>query len=94
MNNYELTVILRTANSESLKEKVKEILTKFEVTISEEAPWGTKRLAYEIDDEKEGYYFFALIEALPENVDKIIAEFRLIPDILRYMFVKTRPATA
>ncbi|HOO70498.1 MAG TPA: 30S ribosomal protein S6 [Spirochaetota bacterium] len=89
MNKYELTVLLRPKASETLLAKVKEILQKFNVTVIEEpANWGLKKLAYEIDSEREAYYFFAIVEAAPEAVQKIINEFRLIHDILRYLFVK------
>ena len=88
MNNYELTVILRHKNSEALKEKVKEILAKFNVTITEEAHWGTQRLAYEIDGEREGFYFFAYVQTSPDMVEKATAELKLNQDILRIMFVK------
>ena len=92
MNSYELTVLLRTMESDSLIVKVKDILQKYNVTIKEEAPWGVKKLAYEIDGEKEAYYFFAIIEAAPESIKTIINDFRLIPDILRYLFVKNTKA--
>ena len=88
MNNYELTVILRNKNSEALKEKVKEILTKFNVTITEEAHWGNRRLAYEIDGDREGFYFFAYVQTSPDMVEKVTTELRLNQDILRTMFVK------
>ncbi|HOW81835.1 MAG TPA: 30S ribosomal protein S6 [Spirochaetota bacterium] len=93
MINYELTVLLRPKTSETILVKVREILQKFNVKINEEpAGWGQKRLAYEIDGEREAYYFFALIEATPDSVSKIISEFRLIHDILRFLFVKIEKA--
>jgi len=88
VNNYELTVILRNREVESLKEKLSGILQKHGVTVVKEDSWGTKRLAYMIEEEKEGYYFFAHVQAAPEIVDKVIVDFRLTPDILRFLFVK------
>jgi small subunit ribosomal protein S6 len=76
--------------AEGLVEKVKEILQKFGVSIVTEDPWGLKKLAYEIDGERSGYYYFAHIDSPAESVDKMIAEFRLISDIMRYMFIKTK----
>ncbi len=90
MNKYELTVILRNTTAESLKEKVKEILEKFQVKILEEDTWGVKKLAYEIDGEREGTYLLFNIEAPTESIDKIISEFRINADILRYLFVKVK----
>ena len=88
MNNYELTVIVKTQETESLKEKVKDILKKHGAVITKEDHWGIKRLAYEIAREREGYYMFMFVDAEPQAVDKIQKEFRLNADILRYLFIK------
>ena len=87
MNNYELTVIVRNRDVESHKEKVKEILTKNGVVITKEDHWGLKKLAYEIDREREAYYMYMLLDSAPSAIDKIKKEFALNADILRYLFV-------
>ena len=87
MKSYEFTVVLRPETAEGVVQKVKETLEKFGVSIVSEDPWGLKKLAYEIDGETSGYYFFANIESPPESVEKIISEFRLMADVMRYMFV-------
>ncbi len=90
MNHYELTVIVRNRDTESHKEKVKEVLQKHGAVITKEDHWGIKKLAYEISKEREGYYMFMLVDADTQEVDKIQKEFGLNADILRYLFV--RPA--
>ncbi len=92
MNTYELTVILRLKELEATQEKMKDILSKSGITIVSEEPWGNKKLAYEIDNEREGYYFFATVQTSPETVEKVISEFRLNHEILRYLFVKIKAA--
>jgi len=87
MNNYELTVIVRNRDVETHKEKVKEILVKNGVTITKEDHWGIRKLAYEIDREKEAYYMYMLLDSAPAAIDKIQKEFGLNADILRYLFV-------
>ncbi len=87
MNNYELTVIVRNRDVESHKEKVKEILTKNGAIITKEDHWGQRKLAYEIDREKEAFYMYMLVDADPASIDKIQKEFGLNADILRYLFV-------
>jgi small subunit ribosomal protein S6 len=87
MKNYELTVILRNKDADSLRQKVLDILSKQKVTISNEDSWGNKKLAYEIQGEKEGFYILFNLEASPDSISKIISEFKLNPDILRYLFV-------
>ena len=88
MNSYELTVIVKNHETEPLKEKVKDILSKHGAVITKEDHWGIRRLAYEIAREREGYYMFMLVDAEPQAVDKIQKEFRLNADILRYLFIK------
>lgn len=86
---YELTVILRiTDNVESLKETVKNILQKYGVSIISEDSWDVRKLSYEISGENEGYYLFMTIDSKPDSVQKIIREYRLNSDILRYFFIK------
>ena len=90
MNNYELTVILKNGEAESLTAKVKEILQKFEAKIVKEDAWGLKKLAYTIMDESDGYYLYLELEAPSDSVAKISAEFKLISSILRYMFIEPK----
>ncbi len=87
--SYELTLILRNTDIlESLKEQVKKILNKYGVSVISEEAGNVKKMAYPIDDETEGYFFFMLIESPANAVEKIIGEFRLNNDILRYFFIK------
>jgi len=88
MNLYELTVIVRNRETESHKEKVKEILQKHGAIITKEDHWGIKKLAYEISKEREGYYMFMLVDAASSAIDRIQKEFGLNADILRYLFVR------
>jgi small subunit ribosomal protein S6 len=87
--SYELTLILRVSdNVESLKELIKKIFQKYGVTVISEDKWDVKKLAYPIDDETDGYYCFMSVESPTDSIDKIIADFRLNNDILRYFFIK------
>jgi len=90
MNTYELTVILRKDDVEGLSTKVKDSLQKHDVSIVKQDDWGIKRLAYEISNEREAYYMFMIVESDPAAIDKILADFRLDANILRYLFVKIK----
>ncbi|MBN2079989.1 MAG: 30S ribosomal protein S6 [Spirochaetes bacterium] len=95
MNTYELTVILRSRDVEPLLEKVRDILSKHGVVQLADNSLGVRKLAYLVDGEKEGYYFFINADIPPESVKNIIADFRLNHDILRWLFVKIqKPAVA
>ena len=92
MITYELTVILRNKETESLIERTKEILAKHGTTVLSDNSLGVKKLAYQIDKENEGYYLLMNVEIPPDSVKKIISEFRLNSNILRYLFVKIKKA--
>jgi small subunit ribosomal protein S6 len=90
MGKYELPVVLKTSDTEASKDTLKNILQKHGVTIESEEAWGTRKLAYEIDTEQEGFYLILTIEAAPDAIKKIINDFRLNTDILRYFFIKIK----
>ncbi|OHD65257.1 MAG: 30S ribosomal protein S6 [Spirochaetes bacterium RBG_13_51_14] len=92
MITYELTVILRNKEVESLIDRVKDILKKHGAGILSDNSLGVKKLAYEIDRESEGYYLFMNAQIPPDSVKKIISEFRLNNNILRHLFVKIKKA--
>lgn len=89
VNSYEFVVILRVSDTlESNKDKVKAILLKHGAVILSEDAWGVRRLAYMIDRENDGFYSFMMLESPPDMIQKVISEFRLNSDILRFLFVR------
>ncbi len=88
MNKYEFTAVLRNKDLENLKGKVDGIMTKHGATVVKDEPWGIRKLSYIVAGEREGYYIHRVIELPADSVKKIINDFRLISDILRYLFVK------
>ncbi|MDA3899332.1 MAG: 30S ribosomal protein S6 [Spirochaetes bacterium] len=87
MRTYELTTVVRSNKLEEGKEAFASILTKHGVTIKSDEDWGQKKLAYPINDQKEAYYIFKIVEALPEAVEKVANEIGLNEVFLRSMFV-------
>ena len=67
MNKYELALVVnaKIEDEERLAtvEKAKEYITRFGGTITNIDEWGKKRLAYEIQKMKEGYYYFIQFDA-------------------------------
>lgn len=89
MNGYELTLILRiNENLDANKEIVTNILKKHGVESKAVNEWGRKKMAYAIDRAEDGFYIIYTLDASPETIQKIIAEFRLNNDILRFLFVR------
>ena len=62
MNQYELALVVNAKIEDEARlatlEAVKELITRFGGNITNVDDWGKKRLAYEIQKMKEGYYYF------------------------------------
>ncbi|MDD3337283.1 MAG: 30S ribosomal protein S6 [Lachnospiraceae bacterium] len=91
MNKYELAVVVNAKIEDDARaevvEKAKALITRFGGTISEVEEWGKKRLAYEIQKMREGYYYFIQFEAestCPAEVEK---RMRIMDNVLRYLVV-------
>ena len=64
MNKYELALVVNAKIEDETRvatvESVKELITRFGGTITNVDEWGKKRLAYEVQKMKEGFYYFIL----------------------------------
>jgi small subunit ribosomal protein S6 len=93
MTKYELLYIIRPniedAAKAALVERFDGVLTGNGATIVESKTWEKRRLAYEIQDFKEGIYQIVNLEAASDSA--ALSEFdrlaKISPDILRHMFV-------
>jgi small subunit ribosomal protein S6 len=94
VRNYEFTAIIRSGKVEEGKNALKEILTKCGASIVSEEDWGPRRLAYSIEEQKEGYYAYSIIQAKPEAVVKIQSLMRLNSVYLRFLFVVQQKKSA
>ena len=84
MNKYELALVVDAKIEEDVRvatvEKAKDYVTKFGGNITNVDEWGKKKLAYEIQHMKEGYYYFIQFDAaggkqtLSEDIDKAALE--------------------
>lgn len=91
MNNYETVFILTSVLSE---QQVKETVSKFEDFLTSNGSkivakedWGLKKLAYEIDHKKNGFYHLFQFEAQPEVLINLETEFRRDERVLRFLTV-------
>lgn len=57
-------------------------------TITEINEWGNRKLAYEINYIKEGYYYIVNFDLDPQFVKEIERRCRLFDQIIRYMVVR------
>ena len=92
MNKYELAVVANAKIEDDARtatiEKVKENITRFGGTITNVDEWGNKRLAYEIQKMREGYYYFIQFESdssCPAEVEKSV---RIMENVIRFLCVR------
>ena len=92
MNKYELCVVVNAKIEEeervSTIEKVKELIERFGGTITNIDDWGKKRLAYEIQKMKEGYYHFIRFDAGSKTPVEIESRIRIMDNVIRYLCVR------
>lgn len=85
---YELLVVLNTKSGEegikSLNEKINALIAE-NGTVDSVEEWGKRKLAYEIEDETEGYYVlytFTSAPSFPAELDRVL---KITDGILRSM---------
>lgn len=90
MIKYETMMILSTKLDEeatqALVEKFKTLIEKNGKLLSVEE-WGKRKLAYEIDDESEGYYVLVNFEcepAFPAELDRV---YKITDGVLRTLIL-------
>ncbi len=93
---YELGIVLRSEMSEDALNKEIETLTGWiereDGKIEDSQSWGRRRLAYEIDGEREGFYYFFDVMLPPEAPAEIERNMRIADNIIRYLVVRKEDA--
>ena len=92
MTKYELAVVVsaKIEDDERAKvvDKVKALIERFGGQITNIDEWGKKRLAYEIQKMREGFYYFIQFDAdetVPANVEKNI---RIMENVIRFLCIR------
>ena len=92
MNKYELAVVVSAKIEDeeraAVVDKCKALIERFGGTITNVDDWGKKRLAYEIQKVKEGFYYFIQFEAESSAPAEIESRIRIMDNVLRYLVVK------
>ena len=92
MSKYELAVVISAkleddARADAL-EKVKALVERFGGAITNIDDWGKKRLSYEIQKMREGYYYFIHFEADASVPAEIESRIRIMDNVIRYLCVR------
>lgn len=90
-NKYEAALIFSVKNGDeavaALKEKFNDLIAK-NGTVENVDDWGKRRLAYEIEDEAEGYYVFFTFASEPSFPAELERIAKITDGILRVMVIK------
>ena len=92
MNKYELAVVVSAKVEDEERaqiiEKCKALVERFGGTITEVDEWGKKRLAYEVQKMKEGFYYFIRFDAEPTVPAEFESRVRIMDNVIRYLVVR------
>ena len=92
MRKYEIMYIIRpTVEDDSKKaliERFNDALTSNGAEIIESKEWGKRRLAYEIDDLREGFYQLIKLSSDAKAIDEFTRLANINEDIIRHMVVR------
>ena len=92
MTKYELAVVVSTKIEDDARtaavDKCKALIERFGGQITNVDEWGKKKLAYEIDKQNEGFYYFIHFDAEPTAPADIEKRVRIVDGVIRYLLVK------
>ena len=92
MNKYELALVVNAKIEDEARaavvEKAKGYIARYNGNVTEVEEWGKKRLAYEIQKMREGYYYFIQFEAEAEAPAQIEENIRIMDNVLRFLCVR------
>lgn len=89
---YELTFIVRLdPNEEVINESVNQVQSWVEANqlgqVTKIDRWGRRKLAYEINKQRDGYYVLMEADIEPANLPELERNLKISSSILRYLIV-------
>ena len=92
MRAYEIMYIIRPNIEDEAKkalvERFNTILTDNGAELTEAKEWGKRRLAYEINDFRDGYYQLVKVSSDAAAVEEFSRLAKISEDIIRHMVTK------
>jgi len=96
MNKYELAVVVSANVDDEQKnatvDKCKALIERFGGTVTSVDDWGKKKLAYEIQNQSEGFYYFIHFDAESTVPAEIESRVRILDNVIRYLCVRSDEA--
>lgn len=91
MRKYELLYVLTPAlNEDGIKEMNEKILNLISTNASDVSTdeWGMRQLAYEIEDQREGYYVIVTFSSNSEFPKELERNLRINDKVLRFLVTR------
>jgi small subunit ribosomal protein S6 len=92
MRDYELMVVMTPDLDEdgvnAVTERVTTLVTQRGGEVVDVQAWGRRRLAYQIDNHRDGYYTVAKLKLDPEAADPLDRGLRLADPVIRHLLVR------
>jgi len=92
MRNYEMVFILHPELDEeklaASVEKVTNLINNNGGEVAKLDSWGKKRLAYEIKDLHEGFYYLVEFRGTPDTAKELDRVLKITEEILRFMIIR------
>ena len=92
MNKYEIALVVSSRIDDEARtatlDKVKELVAKAGGTVTDIDDQGKKRLAYEIQDMIEAYYYYVHFEGPVEAPQAIESTLRITEPVIRFLIVR------
>jgi small subunit ribosomal protein S6 len=95
MRRYEMMLIVTDTIDEdaahAVVDRAKDALSAQGASVLDEAWWGRRRLAHEIEKRDHGFYAILDFEATSEAVDEVERQLRILDDVVRFKTVRPEP---
>ena len=92
MNKYELALVvsakIEDEAREAVVERVKELIARFGGTVTNVEDSGKKRLAYEIQKMREGFYYFIQFESDAACPAEVESRVRIMENVIRFLCIR------
>ncbi|MDA8169262.1 MAG: 30S ribosomal protein S6 [Nitrospiraceae bacterium] len=92
MNYYENSVILdETLSEEGLRqaiEKIKSVMQEAGAQVIKADEWGVRKLAYELNKHKKGFYVLFLFKAPSSAIKKLEELYKVFDPVMKFMVIK------
>lgn len=92
MRNYEMMLIARPeldeAGLQGLMEKINGLITNNGGTVEKAEGWKKQRLAYEINDLRDGFYTLIHFQGEPKTSEELNRVLKITDEVVRFLIVR------